>query len=443
MLELARFPEASNLRLNQRRAIVLRWWLLAAVVFAVSAAPGLLDIALPRLPMFAVVLLVAAFNARLQWRAGADEAIGPVELFGQLAVDLVALGILLYLSGGAANPLISFLLVPVAVAALSLPGRLTAAVALLAIAIYTLLMWVYLPLPVADAERAARLHLGGMWLTFVGFSDHDRLVRGAHDGIDPRARHAPGRGARTGPARRARGGAGRPRGRCSPRTGDTAGDHGRGGGGTGTGVRSRCRCACRPGPGAGADRPVQGNHQRHGGAQRQPPRPDQVQAQDAVDWVRGVRARWQAMRPRASSRVTDRQGAPVRRAFRSKRRWNRPWPTCSTMRRMPAIRAKSTFKLAWDAATLRIAVADCRPGLPAEVLRGAGTGAAAVAQWRCRYRPAAGIFGDRAIWAGASCWPIRRRRRQRQHRTADCTEGAGHDTGRVGRNEREHAGHRG
>ena len=46
MLELARFPEASNLRLNQRRAIVLRWWLLAAVVFAVSAAPGLLDIAL-------------------------------------------------------------------------------------------------------------------------------------------------------------------------------------------------------------------------------------------------------------------------------------------------------------------------------------------------------------------------------------------------------------
>ncbi len=146
---------------------MLRWWLLAAVAFAVSAAPGLLDLGLPRLPMLAVVVLVAAFNAWLQWRALSDEATGAVELFGQLVVDLVALGILLYLSGGAANPLISFLLVPVAVAALSLPGRLTAAVALLAVAIYTLLMWFYLPLPVADAERAARLHLGGMWLTFV------------------------------------------------------------------------------------------------------------------------------------------------------------------------------------------------------------------------------------------------------------------------------------
>jgi two-component system sensor histidine kinase RegB len=89
------------------------------------------------------------------------------ELFGQLCVDLMALAVLLYLSGGAANPLISLLLIPVAVAALSLPGRLTAAVTVLAVAIYSLLTWFYLPLSVGDAERAARLHLAGMWLTFV------------------------------------------------------------------------------------------------------------------------------------------------------------------------------------------------------------------------------------------------------------------------------------
>jgi two-component system sensor histidine kinase RegB len=74
---------------------------------------------------------------------------------------------LLYLSGGAANPLISLLLVPVTVAALSLSGTLTAAVAALSIALYTFLVWFYLPLSVADAERATRLHLAGMWLTFV------------------------------------------------------------------------------------------------------------------------------------------------------------------------------------------------------------------------------------------------------------------------------------
>ena len=157
----------SNLRLNQRRAVILRWWLLAAVTLAVLSAPTLLDIALPQAPMFGVLALMAFFNGYVQWRAVDDEPVSASELFGQLCVDLVALAILLYLSGGAANPLISFLLVPVAMAALSLPGALTAAVALLAIGFYSLLMWQFLPLPVADAARATRLHLGGMWLTFV------------------------------------------------------------------------------------------------------------------------------------------------------------------------------------------------------------------------------------------------------------------------------------
>jgi hypothetical protein len=39
------------------------------VAIAVSSAPTLLAIALPRLPMFAVVALMAGFNAWLQWRA--------------------------------------------------------------------------------------------------------------------------------------------------------------------------------------------------------------------------------------------------------------------------------------------------------------------------------------------------------------------------------------
>jgi two-component system sensor histidine kinase RegB len=108
------------------------------------------------------------------------------ELFGQLCVDLTALAVLLYLSGGAANPLISLLLVPVAVAALSLPGRLTAAVTVLAIFAYSLLTWLYLPLSVGDAERAARLHLAGHVADLRGFGGDDRLVRRAHDGLDPR-----------------------------------------------------------------------------------------------------------------------------------------------------------------------------------------------------------------------------------------------------------------
>jgi two-component system sensor histidine kinase RegB len=73
----------------------------------------------------------------------------------------------MFFSGGAANPLISLLLPPIAVAALALPARPVMLVAALAVAAYSVLNVVYLPLPIADAERAARLHLAGMWFTFV------------------------------------------------------------------------------------------------------------------------------------------------------------------------------------------------------------------------------------------------------------------------------------
>jgi len=160
---------ADPLRLStlRRRLAVLRWWLLAGLALAVLAAPTLLDIALPLPPLLAVLLLLAGFNALAQWRATGDEAFGAAELAGQLSVDLVGMGVLLYLAGGATNPLVSLLLLPVAVAALALPGAWVTGIAALAVGLYSGLMLYSLPLPIADAARATRLHLGGMWLTFV------------------------------------------------------------------------------------------------------------------------------------------------------------------------------------------------------------------------------------------------------------------------------------
>lgn len=68
MVDFGSPNDGSNLRLNQRRAVILRWWLLAAIAGAVSSAPTFLDIALPQLPMFAVVALMAGFNGYIQWR---------------------------------------------------------------------------------------------------------------------------------------------------------------------------------------------------------------------------------------------------------------------------------------------------------------------------------------------------------------------------------------
>lgn len=156
--------DAHRLNAIRRRMVVFRWWMLAGLGVAVLSASTFLGIPLSLPPLLAVLLLLAAFNFLV---GRATDAASPRAFARQLAVDLVALGVLLYLTGGATNPLISLLLLPVAIGAFALPARWAAGVAGLAIGLYSFLMLYSLPLPIADAERATRLHLSGMWLTFV------------------------------------------------------------------------------------------------------------------------------------------------------------------------------------------------------------------------------------------------------------------------------------
>ncbi len=359
----------SNLRLNQRRAVILRWWLLAAVTLAVLSAPTFLDIALPQAPMFMVLALMAAFNAYVQWRAVGDEPVSASELFGQLCVDLAALAILLYLSGGAANPLISFLLVPVAVAALSLPGTLTAAIALLAIALYSLLMWQYLPLPVADAARATRLHLAGMWLTFVvsatmiawfvarmtaSIRERDNRLAAAREQALRDERMVALGALAAGAAHEL----GTPLATMAVLVGELEQD-------AGLDAATREDLALVREQIALCKGIISGMAARAGTV-----RPEQVQMQDARAWLEGVRARWHTLRPRASSRLTLAGGAGVPRIV-----------TEATLEQAlvnvlnnaaDASSGEIDIELGWDAAGLRIAVRDEGPGFPVQVLRQAG-----------------------------------------------------------------------
>jgi two-component system sensor histidine kinase RegB len=150
-----------------QRLIVLRGCLLVGEALAILGVPALLGIPLPEMPMLAVVLLQMAANALAWRRIIRIGEVGDNELTLQLVTDIVALSALMFLSGGAANPLISLLLPPIAIAALMLPPRRVGIIAALAIAAYSLLNVIYLPLPIGDAQRAARLHLAGMWVTFV------------------------------------------------------------------------------------------------------------------------------------------------------------------------------------------------------------------------------------------------------------------------------------
>ncbi|MEY2633474.1 MAG: hypothetical protein RIR00_2128 [Pseudomonadota bacterium] len=145
----------------------LRWLLLFGELLATILLPRLLELSVPLVPMLIVVVLHAGFNLLLVWRLLPPRQRGEADLVLQFCADLVALGALLFLTGGAANPLISLLLPPVAIAALTLSRRNLLLIAGLAVTLYSLLMVWYLPLAVSDPLRATQLHLAGMWLTFV------------------------------------------------------------------------------------------------------------------------------------------------------------------------------------------------------------------------------------------------------------------------------------
>ena len=150
-----------------RRLVASRWIVIGAMAVLVLISPGWLDIPLPQEPLFGILAVLAALNGIVQWRMAGSTTATPYELLSQLLIDLIALSALVFFSGGATNPLVSLLLPPVAIAALTLPGRLVFAVGSVAVIAYSVLMIYYLPLPVPDVTRATRLHLIGMWLTFV------------------------------------------------------------------------------------------------------------------------------------------------------------------------------------------------------------------------------------------------------------------------------------
>ena len=86
----------------------------------------------------------------------------------QLLVDVVALSLLLYFSGGPSNPFISLYLVQIALAAMILRAPGAWLVTLACVLAYTLLMLWHWPLPLAmHGGSGFRLHVWGMWVNFL------------------------------------------------------------------------------------------------------------------------------------------------------------------------------------------------------------------------------------------------------------------------------------
>lgn len=152
-----------------QRLISLRWVSAGAMALLAALGPTLLPVSLPVLPLLLVAALLGGVNLLL-WlgqRSGARnrQTLSPL---AHLLLDLLGWSAFIYCSGGATNPLISILLPLVAIGATILPTWQAWLLGGAAIAAYSYLWLIYLPLQVLDPLVGVRLHLAGMWLTFVG-----------------------------------------------------------------------------------------------------------------------------------------------------------------------------------------------------------------------------------------------------------------------------------
>jgi two-component system sensor histidine kinase RegB len=158
--------EPSSAALNLQRLVVYRSLVLVVQLVAVVAAISL-DFELPLSSFVAVIAIFAVLNVITWWRLRRlDRSVDELELFLHLFTDVVILTALLYLTGGSTNPFVSLFLVPLTLAAASLPGRFTWAIAVEALCCYSMLMIWYIPLPHQHGVNF-NLHVIGMWFGFV------------------------------------------------------------------------------------------------------------------------------------------------------------------------------------------------------------------------------------------------------------------------------------
>ncbi|MFO1436660.1 MAG: histidine kinase dimerization/phospho-acceptor domain-containing protein, partial [Gammaproteobacteria bacterium] len=151
-----------------RYLLLLRAFAMGCQVLALIVAHFLVDIPMPWKPILAVMLVMAVLTGH-SWRmVSSGQAISEIVVLRQLFLDIAALAILLYYTGGSWNPFVSLFLLPITVAAATLRAAYTWMLVLCAAACYTLLMFFHentLHWGHGDAHFA--LHLWGMWLGFL------------------------------------------------------------------------------------------------------------------------------------------------------------------------------------------------------------------------------------------------------------------------------------
>lgn len=143
---------AGHGRLRMRTLVTLRWTLILGEVGILLAGGLLLGFRAPYALCFGLIGAAAWINLLTGVASPGQRMIADWEATAQLAFDIAQISILLYLTGGTANPFILMLIAPVTLAAATLPLQPLLILGGAAVGASIALAFFHMPLPTAHGQ---------------------------------------------------------------------------------------------------------------------------------------------------------------------------------------------------------------------------------------------------------------------------------------------------
>ena len=169
---------AQAARRNLAVLVRLRWIAIVGQIAAILVSHLALGVTLPMAEMAPVIGFLLALNLFSSWRLRVGRPVSDLTVMTELLLDVIALTMLLYLSGGASNPFVSLFILQVILAIVLLPARNALVILAATLAAHYWLLGNGLPLILPGSQHAGHaavhdgpdffdLHLQGMFLSFA------------------------------------------------------------------------------------------------------------------------------------------------------------------------------------------------------------------------------------------------------------------------------------
>ena len=162
-------PADATASQNMLQLVQLRWLAIAGQCVTILLTHYAFGIALPIVPMLAVLAGLALLNAISVLWLRSGRAIDDRALLVALLLDVLCLSVQLYFSGGATNPFVSLFLLQVVLGSVLLEQGSTWVVVAVTSVAFALLTMLYRPIVLPDDYRTSlfQLHVQGMWVCFA------------------------------------------------------------------------------------------------------------------------------------------------------------------------------------------------------------------------------------------------------------------------------------